>query len=244
MHTTMNQILNLYRSKYPFHSFYELASAKIMKNNALLGENYPYLVDNSSLLGLKFKANPGDIRVDLPIWFGDPSKVKLKVMILGREPRNSHDKFNIEVSNEHNFVFGTPFGIEYWSEKNKYYRSFKNLIKNDEILTYFSDVVKTYEVKQSKTESDLHAKVSFWKKAEMEKDNLVFLKTEVDLLNPDVIIGLGNDSYNFLKKHFKSFDVQKVIHPNARQDKKSGLNAWVTAEIKISEIIKSSKSIA
>lgn len=234
----MNQILNLYRSKYPFHSFYELASAKIM-NNALLGENYLYLVDNLALIDFKFKAKPGDIRVDLPIWFGDPLKAKLKVMILGREPRNGHDKFNIEASNEHNFVFGTPFGIEYWSEKNKYYRSFKNLIKNDEILTYFSDVVKTYEVKQSKTESDLHAKVGFWEKAELENDSLVFLKTEVDLLNPDVIIGLGNDSYNFLKKHFKSFDVQKVIHPNARQDKKTGLNAWEIAEIKIAEIIKS-----
>ena len=84
----MNQILNLYRSKYPFHSFYELASAKIMKNNALLGENYPYLVDNLSLLGPDFKTNPGDIRVDLPIWFGDSSKVKIKVMIFVREPRN------------------------------------------------------------------------------------------------------------------------------------------------------------
>jgi len=242
MHTATKQILNLYKSKYPFESFYDLASVKIMKNNRLLGDNYHYLVDNSTIIDPDFKANQGDIRVDLPIWFGDPSKVKLKVMILGREPRNSHDKYNLEASNEHKFVFGTPFGIEYWSEKNKYYRSFKNLIRNDEILTYFSDVVKAYEVKQTKSESDLHAKVGFWKKAELENDNLVFLKAEVDLLQPDIIIGLGNDSYNFLKKHFaSSFNVQKVIHPNARQNKKTGMNAWETAEIEIAAIINSLK---
>jgi hypothetical protein len=213
-----------------------------MKNKRLLGDNYPYLVDNLPNINPDFKANPGDIRVDLPIWFGNPSKVKLKVMILGREPRNSHDKYNIEVRNEHKFVYGTPFGIEYWTEKNKYYRSFKNLIRNDEILTYFSDVVKTYEVKQTKSESDLQAKVGFWKKAELENANVVFLKTEVDLLKPDIIIGLGNDSHNFLKKHFaSSFNVKKVIHPNARQNKKTGMNAWETAEIEIAEIINSIK---
>ena len=76
----MKQILNLYRSKYPFESFYEQASVKIMKNKRLLGDNYPYLVDNSTIIDIDFKANPGDIRVDLPIWFGDPSKVKLKVI--------------------------------------------------------------------------------------------------------------------------------------------------------------------
>ena len=64
----------------------------------------------------------------------------------------------------------------------------------------------------------------------------------MDLLQPDIIIGLGNGSYNFLKKHFaSSFNVQKVIHPNARQNKKTGMNAWETAEIEIAAIIKSIK---
>jgi len=44
MYTAMKQILNFYKSKYPYESFYELASVKIMKNKRLLGDNYHYLV--------------------------------------------------------------------------------------------------------------------------------------------------------------------------------------------------------
>jgi hypothetical protein len=234
----MNDIINLYKSKFKFISFYDLVSYKIL-NNSLISDNYHFTSKTSLLDPITYKAKLSDIRVDLPIWFGDQEKIKLKVMILGREPRDSHDKYNIEVNDDNGYVFGSPFGIEYWSEKNKYFRSFKTLIRNKEILSYFTDVVKTYEVKDSKSESDFSAKVNFWSHAESDINNLEFLKQEVDLLGPDLIIGLGNDSFNFLNKHFaQKYSVKKVIHPNARQDKQSGKNAWEIAEIQINDIIK------
>ena len=235
----MNEILNLYKSRYKFDSFYDLVSTKIL-NNSLVSENYHFVSEKISVESITYKAKPNDIRVDLPIWFGNPKTAKLKLMILGREPRDSHDKYNIEVKYDSKFVFGSPFGIEHWNEKNKYYRSFKNLIAKQDILTYFTDVVKTYEVKSSKSESDFSAKVNFWSHAETDLNNLEFLKQEVDLLSPDIIIGLGNDSFNFLCKHFaKEYLVEKVIHPNARQDKQSGKNAWEIADKQINDIIKS-----
>jgi hypothetical protein len=235
----MNDILNLYKSKYKFDSFYDLVSTKIL-NNRFVSENYHFTGKTSLLVPITYKAKPSDVRIDLPIWFGEPEKVKLKIMVLGREPRDSHDKYNIEVNEDNRYVFGSPFGIEYWNEKNKYYRSFKSLIRNKEFLTYFTDVVKSYEVKNSKPESDFSAKVNFWSHADSDLNNLKFLKQEVDLLRPDIIIGLGNDSFNFLNKHFaQNYSVKKVIHPNARQDKHSGKNAWEIAELQINEITKS-----
>lgn len=235
----MDRILNLYKSKYKFESFYDIVSNKISKND-LISDNYFFEAKIPYLESTTLKANPNDIRVDLPVWFGNTNNVKLKIMILGREPRDSHDKYNLEINKQHKYIFGSPFGIELWSSKNKYFRSFKTLIENNQILCYFSDVVKTYEVKSTKSESDLFAKKNFWIQAEKDQTNLTFLKQEIQLLNPHIIIGLGIDSYIFLCKHFGGkYQIEKVIHPNARKDKRTNQNAWEIADIQIKNIINS-----
>ena len=233
----MKEILNLYRSKYKFIDFYDLLSVKILNNN-LINSNYHF--ENTAYKDVNFiyETKNNDIRIDLPIWFGNPKHTKLKIMILGREPRDSNDKYNVEINPDDKYVFGSPFGIECWTDKNKYYRSFKNVISNPQILTYFTDAVKKYEVKNSKAESDINAKTNFWKTAENSVENFEFLKREIEILAPDVLIGLGNDSYNFLQTKFgDQLKVRKIIHPNARQDKASGKNAWVLASEELDKII-------
>ena len=188
---------------------------------------------NESILG---NCEVGDVRVDLPIWFGDPVKSKTRIMFLGLEPRDSDPIFNIEKIGK--YVFGTPFGIEHWTPKNKYFNSFQDVVKNWDILSYFTDVVKEYVVKKSKGEGDKAARESFWPKAN-ESENLNFLDQEIRYLNPDHIIGIGNDSYRFLEKKFRGkFKVSIVRHPNARQDKTTKQNSWDIAREQLSEILR------
>lgn len=208
----------LYRNKYGYNSFYELATFLIEKNNAIHQRG-----NTAMKVGVKesIKCSVGDIRVDLPIAFGNLSAPH-RLIILGLEPRDSKDIFNLERNGK--FVFGTPFGIEQWSSGDKYFRSFSEIISRSDCFLYFTDVVKEYEVKESKEKADRNARKQFWSKASNE-ENIAFLKEEMSHINPTHIIALGRDSYSFLKEIFG----EKVIlfkHPNARQDKKTKENAW------------------
>jgi hypothetical protein len=60
----------------------------------------------------------GDIRVDLPIWIGNYDLSIFKIVFMGLEPRDSNNKYNIE--KVENFVFGSPFGVELWTETNNF----------------------------------------------------------------------------------------------------------------------------
>ncbi|WP_353079550.1 uracil-DNA glycosylase family protein, partial [Flavobacterium sp.] len=212
------KIKELYKKRYNFQDFYEIATTLINQNKLFSNGS------NQSVQKEKIECQNGDIRVDLPISFGS-EKATYRLAILGLEPRDSNSKYNINRSGK--FVFGTPFGIEYWTEKNKYYRCFESLFQRQDCYLYFTDVVKEYEVKDSKGAADINARKTFWTKAALE-DNITFLKSEFDIIKPTHILALGNDTHAFLKLHFGDKVVQ-VIHPNARQNQQSKLNAWEIA---------------
>jgi uracil-DNA glycosylase len=219
------KIKELYKKRYNFHDFYEIATTLINQNKLFSNGN------NQSVQKQKIDCQNGDIRVDLPISFGS-EKATYRLAILGLEPRDSNSKFNINRSGK--FVFGTPFGIEFWTEKNKYYRCFEALFQRQDCYLYFTDVVKEYEVKDSKGAADNNARKTFWTKAALE-DNIDFLKSEFDIIKPTHILALGNDTHAFLKLHFGDKVVQ-VIHPNARQNQQSKLNAWEIAKKQLNSI--------
>ncbi len=229
MNKGLSKILKLYSSRYNFQNFYSIAALKIQSNELLFKSYKPSskeLLINSTPI-LMPRVNEGDIRVDLPIWFGNDSDSSYRIMILGREPRHSNDKFNIVRDELNKVVFATPFGIELWSERNKYYRSFKCLFERKDLFIYFTDVVKYYHVLDSKEASDKVAKKNFWHEASNNQDKLNFLKQEIDILKPNVIVALGNDCARFLTMHFAQYYyVFPVVHPNARQNSRSGKNAW------------------
>jgi hypothetical protein len=219
------KIKELYKTRYNFQDFYEITTALINQNKLFSNGS------NQSVQKDKIECKNGDIRIDLPISFGS-EKATYRLAILGLEPRDSNSKYNIERSG--NFVFGTPFGIEYWTEKNKYYRCFEDLLKKEDCYLYFTDVVKEYEVKDSKGAADNNARKTFWSKAATE-ENISFLKSEFEIVKPTHILALGNDTHNFLNKHFGE-KVVKVIHPNAKQNLQSKENAWDIAKKQINDI--------
>jgi uracil-DNA glycosylase len=219
------KIKELYKKRYNFQDFYEIATTLINQNKLFSNGS------NQSVQKQKIDCQNGDVRVDLPISFGS-EKATYRLAILGLEPRDSNSKYNINRSGK--FVFGTPFGIEYWTEKNKYYRCFESLFQRQDCYLYFTDVVKEYEVKDSKGAADNNARKTFWTKAAQE-DNIAFLKSEFDIIKPTHILALGNDTHAFLKLHFGD-KVVKVIHPNARQNQQSKLNAWEIAKKQLNDI--------
>jgi hypothetical protein len=221
------QIEQLYRSRYDFKQFYPITSILISQNEVLLPINNEKIELSKEEIQCKY----GDKRVDLPISFGSIN-AKFRLAVLGLEPRDSNPKYNIERCD--NFVYGTPFGIEGWTFKNKYYKSFKEVLKRNDCYIYFTDVVKEYEVKKTKEEADKNARKTFWCKA-AENENMVFLKAEFKLINPTHIVALGSQTYDFLHKHFGD-KVIKVTHPNARQDKSSKENAWDAVNRQIQSI--------
>lgn len=221
------KILELYKEKYLFDDFYPFIE-NLISQNKLIG-----IGEKQKTTKSKFESKVSDIRVDLPICFGS-EKATYRFAILGLEPRDSNSKYNIERSGK--YVFGSPFGIEHWTEKNKYYKSFEELLKRDDCYLYFTDVVKEYEVKENKGDSDKNARKTFWQKA-ADIQNISFLRKELEIINPTHIIALGNDTFKFLNQYFGD-KVIKVIHPNARQNKQTKENAWDIAKKQISNSIK------
>ena len=159
------------------------------------------------------KVEKGNIRVDLPIWFGDFPTAKVKIVFLGLEPRHTHDKYNIEKVG--NYVYGTPFGVEHWKSENTYYKSFSVAINDQNVFCYFSDVVKEYVVKSTdnKKSNDKFNRDWFCERAN-DNTRKAFLRHELKIISPDIIIALGNDSYCFLKAFLgDKYNIQKVRHP-------------------------------
>jgi hypothetical protein len=219
-----DKIIELYKNRYEINNFYHISSYLIKHNPIFFEttESGPRLNDSN------IECVSGDIRVDLPICFGNPNS-KFKIVVMGLEPRNSNSKFNLERYN--NYIYGTPFGIERWNFKNKYYKSFKELFQRKDVFVYFTDVVKEYEIKTTKNEADKNARKTFWDKAN-SLENIDFLKSEITIIGPTHIIALGIQSYRFLEKHFGN-NVIAVTHPSARQSKLTKENAWDVIDMKL-----------
>ena len=170
----MDSIKKLYFNKYKKIKFYNLFQNKVKEINQKLDLKFQVsaICENTNT-DILCKEN--NIRVDLPIWHGNIES-EIRVMILGLEPRHTHDKFNIDQFNQ--YVFGSPFGIEYWTLRNPYYKAFHSIIKRKNTFVYFSDVVKEYFVYLNKENSDKSARKNFSQLAN-DLDNIKFLEQEI-----------------------------------------------------------------
>ncbi|UNM96541.1 hypothetical protein MMG00_01375 [Ignatzschineria rhizosphaerae] len=209
----MEKILSLYQEKFCFKEFYNTLLQKIKNDPITYTDNlkflFGYQYKENSQTTSAFDTKVGDIRVDLPVWFGNINTAQLKIMILGLEPRDTHKNFNIERVEK--YVFATPFALEL--QKNKYTSALMKLLNHEKTFIYFSDIVKTYDVTKNKEFDDKLARKNFSKRASLWHD---FILKEIALIQPDLIIGLGNDSYNFLDKnlHLDNIVLKKIRHPS------------------------------
>jgi hypothetical protein len=217
----MKKIENFYRNKLGFNEFYN-----IVLSNSLL-DNKEFIQCDNLLKGLDRQesklspnliSNQADIRIDVPIWFGDLLNAQKRIIIFGLEPRDTNSAFNIEKIGSK--IFASPFGIDRWNDftsvkrkpQNRYYRVFKELIANSKNFVLFSDIVKDYPIiseNNQNRENDINARALFFSKAEKE---LKHLTEEIKNINPTHIITLGSDSYTFLSKYYPKI-TYRLRHP-------------------------------
>jgi hypothetical protein len=223
----MKQLTQLYQ-QLGYQSFYDIILSNIQN------ESKEFIVSPQFLEGWNVEkitskkdinCKIGDVRIDVPVWFGNKQKAKNRVLIFGLEPRDTDSKFNIERVGEK--VFATPFGVDRWNPnstvfrkpQNKYYRVFENVVSDKANFVVFSDIVKDYELVGSndqKNISDENARDTFFFKAEKA---LPFLVQEINHIDPTHILVMGKDSYQFLSKAFKSQNIIQLRHPSKGGEK-------------------------
>jgi len=229
----IQQILELYQGKFGFNRFYKNLLYNIDTWKEYHIQNTIFMSGLTIMKSKEFAgriiANQGDVRVDLPAWFGNPES-SIKIVIIGLEPRDTASHLNIEKVefNGENYVFAMPFAIE--RPGGKYHKAFQDLICRNDIFVYFTDVVKEYKViskrvcqvitdidkrisREDKMINDKNARKNFPLKANECKE---FLEKELNIIQPTVIIGLGNDSYNKLKEFTgDKYSIERATHPAA-----------------------------
>lgn len=220
----MKEIVKFYKEWLGFNKYYEI----ILSNQELHQTEYN---QNKRLLeGIRreqshsyeeFATQDGDLRIDIPVWFGNFEKSKRRIIVFGLEPRDTNPRFNIERVN--NLVFGTPFGIDRWNysssikhkPQNKYFRVFKDISNQADTFLLFSDIVKTYKVVDKNNSNGINDRVareSFDLHATNSRDKLL---EEILLIEPSHIITLGKDSYEKVRTILPEFK-DKIIgvrHP-------------------------------
>jgi hypothetical protein len=225
----MKNIAEFYKNWLGFDSYYDIVinninSSKeefIQSANILNGYTRKPIQPPTGI-----ECQIGDIRIDVPIWFGNLSTAKRRIIVFGLEPRDTNSQFNLERVGSK--VFASPFGLDRWNEhstvtrrpQNRYYRVFKDLISDESNFVLFSDIVKDYKVVSGNNlnrANDLEARNNFLKKAE---EGLLFLEKEIGNVSPTHILTLGNESFNFLRKHY-SKSTHRLRHPSNGGEKQA-----------------------
>lgn len=205
----MNELIDFYKDWLGFEKYYDIILSNKYNSLNEYNQNERLLedIEIKSVLDYKeFYTESNDCRIDVPVWFGDITKSKHRMMVFGLEPRDTNHKFNIE--RKSNLVFGSPFGVDRWNNKssvkgkpqNRYYRVFESISKRPDTFLIFSDIVKTYDILDSVNKervNDQYARKYFFKKANESKEKL---KEEIRIINPTCIVSLGNDSTRIVKE--------------------------------------------
>jgi len=146
------------------------------------------------------KANPGDIRIDVPVWFGDLDTATLRVCVVGSEARATDAAFNIDRVGTK--LFGSPFGADRWNRQTTvprkphltYFAALQPLV-NPRVFLLLTDAVTESAVgdpRNPNRANDRHARRHF---RDLWEQWRAFLVAELDILRPTLVIALGNAGY-------------------------------------------------
>jgi hypothetical protein len=213
MTTDRDRLLSLYQTRFPFREFYPklLNNIERYPEHHQADERFIYGIYREEAAGVSIgiKSVDGDMRVDLPVWYGDFSSAS-RYLVLGREPRDTANDFNVEKVGD--MIFATPFALE--KNGSRYYRVFSPFMKDRPSLFVFTDVVKDYYVEKAtdKVHNDRLAKKHFRHKA---NEYLSFLKQEMGIVKPQTIFCLGVEASAFISEHFaQQYEVVGLRHPS------------------------------
>lgn len=143
--------------------------------------------------------------VDLPWSFISSG---LTVTIFALEPRYGGSKDDRFIVNRHSthLIYGSVFGASVWGKNNLYAKAFQELIGSTRL--YLLDTVKHYFFTGDISQSHALARKTY-------KDNariyLPWVKQELELIKPDVVIALGRDVEKLFK--LNSIDCEYIRHP-------------------------------
>ena len=157
--------------------------------------------------------------IDFPYWFGKEKSNK-KIMIIGIDPMRDEKVFSkLEANKSDDVIIGTPYAVhskKIRSGRTKEYWEFIEAL-SEKNFVYLTDIYKTffYTNETKKTRSYVHHRSI---NSESARD---ILKKEIDIINPDIIITLGNET-------FIKFTLQKLKSPitNAIKDNIVRLNEY------------------
>lgn len=219
----MDKLISFYKDWLGFDQYYNLIISnsenyrnEFNNSSRLLAGFHPVSVDPTE----EFSTKDNDLRIDVPVWFGDLNIATNRIVVFGLEPRDTNSLFNIERVG--NSVFGTPFGVDRWNHKstvkgkpqNKYFRVFEELSEHYDTFLIFSDIVKHYQVLSSinKDANDKFARKNFDKHANHSLDKL---REEIKLINPTHIVTLGDGAHKIINKLIYEYSniLIKVRHP-------------------------------
>jgi hypothetical protein len=213
----MEKILELYKKQgFHFSHFYEILKMRSVNSFDLYTTNKRFLQNQKTSTDVLEKnevivTEAGDIRVDLPVWYGDFANSSKKVMVIGLEPRDTDLSGRLNIERYENIVYATPFALEI--ENNKYQKAFTELNLHNDFFVYYTDIVKTYNVTKNKKVDDKSARGNFIALAQQGAE---FLLQEINLVKPDIILALGKECEKVLKKLMEneSVDIKYVRHPS------------------------------
>lgn len=251
---SLNNLVNFYKKNLGFECFYKILMDR--KKDSNYSNEYTnsdnFLKDFTKLsnkVKLEFKNllfnsiignNKINVRVDIPVWFGNYKKNR--IIVYGLEPRDTNKALNIEekLYNNVKFIYATPFGCDRWNVQpkgkipkvkqkikgaphHKYFTAFKEIIQNENIFVIFSDIVKYYEViGQSRNANDKIARKYFRKKA-LQHENIKLIKNEIKIIKPHKILLLGREAekvfknciYKYVKEECdKTCHIEYLRHPS------------------------------
>ena len=161
----------------------------------------------------------GDIRIDVPVWFGDFREAKIRICVVGLEPRHTDDLFNNLKKGK--TVFASPFGADRWNDDfrvrgkpHKKYRRALAPVLNGNYFLLLTDVVKEFQVKsEQKKQNDTRAKRRF---PQLARTWGACLKAEIAIVKPNLIVAFGKRAEKALAKQlaFAKINVVFVRHPS------------------------------
>jgi uracil-DNA glycosylase len=168
--------------------------------------------------------------VDLPFYFGNYHTSKKRIMIIGLDPLRNKSAFEnakkAEVSADiyNDVLLSTPYALHSKNVRegktNNYWQIISNLEKQNFI--YLTDLYKSF----FRVEIDFKdvRSYDYYRKKDVSNNSKEILLKEIDLVDPDIIIAFGNDTFGKLleaieevnNESLNKIPILKFIHPAAR----------------------------
>ncbi len=182
----ISDIYTNFRASFDANTNNRTSEKELVLNRSLISTKQNIL-DDACLLG-----------IDFPSWFSKSPNPKLKIMVMGIDPLRNDNNFkhlNADVNND--VIIGTPYALHIPKARvsgTKHYWNFINKLA-EENLVYLTDIYKVffYYSNRDKRSYDYY-KDSY---TQNQKDLLL---EEINLINPDLIVTFGGESFSQLTK--------------------------------------------